>query len=368
MSYGEWQPYVSVAQRRAKAAREMNKLRSKGMDVEPIAIQSRKIAHTFWGEAWCKHLERFSDFANRLPRGRTYVRNGSVCHLVIKKGKVEAIVSGSELYKVTIDIAPLSSARWENVRKQCAGQIGSMLELLQGHLSSQVMGIVTDPAKGLFPQPGDIKLHCDCPDWADMCKHVAAVIFHLQQEELGLDLPKAAKSGKPAKEPAKRKTKAEQVEALLASVRQLVYDTFEDVAKGWLELGGSDLIGAVLRPALESGTWVVSDRYADSTEAYQGHARGLGPERVRELNLAATGGLMPDLTILLEVEPGLALDRAVDGGRFEAEGEEFQRRVRGAYHEIAARDGDRIVVLDGSGSEQEVHRAVLDAVGARAGS
>lgn len=130
----------------------------------------------------------------------------------------------------------------------------------------------------------------------------------------------------------------------------------------------ADLVGAVLRPALESGTWVVSDRYADSTEAYQGHARGLGPERVRELNLAATGGLMPDLTILLEVEPGLALDRAVDGGRFEAEGEGFQRQVRDAYREIAARDGERIVILDGSGSEQEVHRAVLGAVGARAGS
>jgi uncharacterized Zn finger protein len=177
MSYGEWRPYVSVAQRRARATREMKKLRSGGMDVEPIEIRGRKIAHTFWGDAWCKHLEQFSDFANRLPRGRTYVRNGSVCHLAIKKGKVEAIVSGSELYKVTIDIAPLSSARWKNVRKQCAGQIGSMLELLQGHLSSQVMGIVTDPARGLFPQPGDIKLHCDCPDWADMCKHVAAVLY-----------------------------------------------------------------------------------------------------------------------------------------------------------------------------------------------
>lgn len=130
----------------------------------------------------------------------------------------------------------------------------------------------------------------------------------------------------------------------------------------------ADLVGAVLRPALDSGTWVVSDRYADSTEAYQGHARGLGPDRVRELNRAATGGLMPDLTILLEVDPGLALDRAVDGGRFEAEGEEFQRRVRDAYREIAERDGERIVVLDGSGSAQEVHRAVLDAVEARVGS
>jgi uncharacterized Zn finger protein len=155
----------------------MKKLRSKGMDIEPIEIQGRKIAHTFWGEAWCTHLERFGDFANRLPRGRTYVRNGSVCHLAIKPGSVEAIISGSELYNVTIDIAPLSSARWKNIRTQCAGQIGSMLELLQGQLSSQVMGIVTDPAKGLFPQPGDIKLHCDCPDWAVMCKHVAAVLY-----------------------------------------------------------------------------------------------------------------------------------------------------------------------------------------------
>ena len=177
MSYGEWRPYVSVAQRRAEAVREMKKLRSRGMDVEPIEIQDRKIAHTFWGKAWCKHLEQFSDFANRLPRGRTYVRNGSVCHLAIKQGKIEAIVSGSELYKVTIDIAPLSSARWKTVRKQFAGQIGSMLELLQGRLSSQVMEVVTNPARGLFPQPGDIKLHCDCPDWADMCKHVAAVLY-----------------------------------------------------------------------------------------------------------------------------------------------------------------------------------------------
>ncbi len=177
MAYGEWRPYVSVAQRRAKAAREMNKLRKKGQLIEPIEIQGRKIARTFWGEAWCKHLEHFSDFDNRLPRGRTYVRNGSVCHLTIKKGKVEAIVSGSELYKVDINISPLAPAKWKNVRQQCAGHIGSLLELLQGRLSSQVMEIVTDPVNGLFPQPDDIKLHCDCPDWANMCKHIAAVLY-----------------------------------------------------------------------------------------------------------------------------------------------------------------------------------------------
>jgi len=177
MNYGEWPPYVSVAQRRARANREMKKLRKQGRDIVPIEIQGRKIAATFWGESWCRHLERFSDFANRLPRGRTYVRNGSVCHLAIKQGKVEAIVSGSELYHVAIDIAPLSSRRWAKVRKQCTGQIGSMLELLQGQLSGQVMEIVTDPVTGLFPQPKDITLHCDCPDWADMCKHVAAVLY-----------------------------------------------------------------------------------------------------------------------------------------------------------------------------------------------
>ncbi len=177
MSYGGWQPYVPVAKRRAKTVREMNKLRKKGVEIEPIETKGRKIAHTFWGEAWCKHLERFSDYANRLPRGRTYVRNGSVCHLAIKKGKIEAIVSGSTLYHVTIDIAALSQAKWEKLRKQCAGQIGSILELLQGRFSHQVMEIVTEPAKGLFPQPRDIKLHCDCPDWADMCKHVAAVLY-----------------------------------------------------------------------------------------------------------------------------------------------------------------------------------------------
>ena len=177
MSYYEWRPYVPVAKRRAKASREMDKLRKQGITIEPIAIQGRKIAKTFWGEAWCRHLEQFSDFANRLPRGRTYVRNGSVCHLAIQQGKIEAIVSGSQLYRVSIDIIPLAASRWKRVREQCAGQIGSMLELLQGRLSNQVMEIVTDPAQGLFPQPKEISLHCDCPDWAGMCKHVAAVLY-----------------------------------------------------------------------------------------------------------------------------------------------------------------------------------------------
>ena len=177
MSYDGWSPYVPVAQRRAKAAKEINKLRKKGMEIEPIEVEGRKIARTFWGEAWCSHLEIFSDYENRLPRGRTYVRNGSVCHLAISRGKVEAIVSGSAIYRVNIRISPLPVNKWKNVRKQCAGQIGSMLELLQGRFSDNVMEIVTEQNQGLFPKPSEINLACDCPDRAQMCKHIAAVLY-----------------------------------------------------------------------------------------------------------------------------------------------------------------------------------------------
>lgn len=160
--------------------------------------------------------------------------------------------------------------------------------------------------------------------------------------------------------------------AAAEQVRELLADPavpLDPVAELMLFLAArADLVATVLRPALEAGTWVVSDRYSDSTEAYQGHARGLGSQRVRDLNDAATGGLAPDLTVLLDVEPGQALARAVDGGRFEAEGEGFQRSVGEAYLEIARRDSDRVVVIDGSGSEEEVHRQVVDAVAARAGS
>jgi uncharacterized Zn finger protein len=175
--YNDWKPYVPVAERRRQAQKKMDKLRAKGVDIQPIEIEGRKIAKTFWGEAWCNHLESFSDYANRLPRGRTYVRNGSVCHLAISEGKVEAKVSGSELYNLRINIKKLPARKWEAVKQRCAGQIGSLVELLQGKLSDHVMEVVTDRKEGLFPRPDEISLHCDCPDWATMCKHVAAVLY-----------------------------------------------------------------------------------------------------------------------------------------------------------------------------------------------
>ncbi len=179
MGYGYYgfRPYVSVGERRRRAQKEMDKLKKKGVDVQPIEIEGRKIARTFWGEAWCDHLESFSDFANRLPRGRTYVRNGSVCHLAITQGHVEAIVSGSELYNVTVNIKTLPKKKWDELTKRCTGQIGSLLDLLTGQLSESIMQVVADRKEGLFPLPGEIKFDCDCPDWASMCKHVAAVLY-----------------------------------------------------------------------------------------------------------------------------------------------------------------------------------------------
>ncbi len=177
MSFYYWRPYVSVAQRRVQAMKKIEKLRKKGINIQPVEIEGRTIAKSYWGKAWCDHLESFSDYENRLPRGRTYVRNGSVCHLEIKTGRIEAMVSGSELYNVSIDINPLKPSLWKTIKASCIGKIGSMLELLKGRLSDHVMSIVTHQQKGLMPLPGEIKLKCSCPDWADMCKHVAAVLY-----------------------------------------------------------------------------------------------------------------------------------------------------------------------------------------------
>jgi uncharacterized Zn finger protein len=177
MGFYGWRPYVSVAQRRRKAAGEMAKLKKKGQPVSPVVVEGRTIVKTFWGKAWCDNLERYSDFENRLPRGRTYVRNGSVIDLQIAPGEIKALVSGSEIYKVKVRVAPVAKARWESICKDCAGAIDSLIELLQGRFSKGVMERVCRQKTGLFPSPDEIQLSCSCPDWADMCKHVAAVLY-----------------------------------------------------------------------------------------------------------------------------------------------------------------------------------------------
>ena len=176
-SYGGWPPYVPVAERRRQAAKKVAKLKKAGHEISPIEIAGRKIAATFWGDAWCKNLESYSDYSNRLPRGRTYVRNGSVIDLRIEAGRVRALVSGSDIYSVDIRIKSLAKKRWTGIKGQCAGKIDSLVELLQGSISKGVMEIVTRKGEGLFPAPREISLSCSCPDWAIMCKHVAATLY-----------------------------------------------------------------------------------------------------------------------------------------------------------------------------------------------
>lgn len=195
--YYGFKDYVSVAQRRQQAARELAKLAKKGRKTSPVTIDGRKIATTFWGKAWCDNLERYSDYASRLPRGRSYVRNGAVVDLQVAPGMVTALVSGSSLYTVTIEVGSVPRARWQSIRRDCAGAIDSVIELLQGRLSDAVMARLCDQKSGLFPTPADIGFSCSCPDWASMCKHVAAVLYGIgarldQRPELLFTLRQAA--------------------------------------------------------------------------------------------------------------------------------------------------------------------------------
>jgi uncharacterized Zn finger protein len=177
MSYYGWQAYVPVAEKRRQAERKLAKLKKQGRSVAPVRIEGRTITKSFWGKSWCVNLERYSDYENRLPRGRTYVRNGSVIDLQIAKGEISAMVAGSELYQIKIAIAPVTRARWKSICRDCAGTVDSLVELLQGRLAKGVMDRVCREGDGLFPSPTEIKLSCSCPDWADMCKHVAAVLY-----------------------------------------------------------------------------------------------------------------------------------------------------------------------------------------------
>lgn len=172
-----WAPYMPVAKRRAQAAKQLQKVKAKGKALNPVVIAGRQIANTFWGKAWCDNLENYSDYANRLPRGRTYVRNGSVLDLKIAKGAILAQVMGSYLYEVAIEIKAMPASKWTSLVKRCSGKIESLIELLQGKFSNAVMSMIIDKESGLFPRPNEIEMSCSCPDGVRMCKHTAAVLY-----------------------------------------------------------------------------------------------------------------------------------------------------------------------------------------------
>src|SRR5712672_1228251 len=175
--YFGWKRYVPVAVRRQKTERTVAKLQKKGRVLLPVAAYRGAIAKSFWGKAWCQNLERYSDYSNRLPRGRAYLRNGSVIDLTIGPGEVTAQVMGSSLYRITVSISEVAGAHWRAIARDCARSIDTLVELLQGQLSTSVMERITRPGTGLFPSPTEISFSCSCPDAAAMCKHVAATLY-----------------------------------------------------------------------------------------------------------------------------------------------------------------------------------------------
>ena len=172
-----WPPYVSVGERKEKSERIVKKIRKSGEKVSPVKIDRRYIANSFWGKSWCKNLESYQDLAYRLERGRSYVRCGAVVDLKIKKGKIKAMVNGSSLYRVEVKIKPIPKKKWTLIKNKCSTEIDSLIELLQGKLSKSVMDVVCKKGDGLFPNPSEIEMYCSCPDYAVMCKHVAAALF-----------------------------------------------------------------------------------------------------------------------------------------------------------------------------------------------
>lgn len=175
--FDRWKPYVPVAKRRKQAERAAGRIRGQDKTLLPVAARRGAIAETFWGKAWCDNLERYSDYSNRLPRGRTYLRNGSVIDLRIAPGKIAAQVMGSDLYRISVEISAVAKPKWQALGSACAGSIDSLVELLQGRFSKGVMERICQPGTGLFPSPQEIRFSCSCPDWAAMCKHVAAVFY-----------------------------------------------------------------------------------------------------------------------------------------------------------------------------------------------
>ncbi len=177
--YNGYPPYVSVAERRAKAEKKLRQLKKKNPGITPVIIEDGKIAKTWWGKSWNKNLESYADFSNRIGRGRSYVRHGSVLHLEIQRRKVSALVQGSASrpYKVAIEIEKIPKRTWKNLKQESAGKLDSLQELLAGKFPKALGKLFTEPGEGLFPSPGEISFSCSCPDYADMCKHVAAALY-----------------------------------------------------------------------------------------------------------------------------------------------------------------------------------------------
>ncbi|KAF0133293.1 MAG: Uncharacterized protein FD145_1373 [Candidatus Saganbacteria bacterium] len=181
MGYWDWgfPRYVSSAEKKDKATKSLKRLMKKNPNIKPVILDSQTLAKTWWGKAWNKNLERYADYSNRIGRGRGYARHGAVLDLQINKGKITALVQGTrrDPYVVAINIKSVKAKVWQKIKADCAGKLDSLQDLLLGRFSQRLMDIFMKEGEGLFPTPSEIKFACDCPDWATMCKHVAAALY-----------------------------------------------------------------------------------------------------------------------------------------------------------------------------------------------
>ena len=179
MRYWGYPEYVTVAEKKARAARKLKELSKKNTNMKPVLIEGSAIARTWWGKAWNRNLEQYADYSNRIGRGRNYVRHGAVLDLQIESGEVNALVQGSRQkpYSVSIKIQTLKKDIWHKIKTLCEDTLESFQELLAGAFPKTLGEIFTSTDTGMFPAPREIKFSCSCPDWASMCKHVAAVLY-----------------------------------------------------------------------------------------------------------------------------------------------------------------------------------------------
>ncbi len=179
MGNGRFPKYESAAEKRAKASRSLGKLKKKNPDIEPIIIEGRALAKNWWGKAWNLNLESYADYENRIARGKSYVRSNAVLDLKILKGQVVAKVQGSRVkpYDVEIVIDTINNEKWEQVTALCNRRIDSLEQLIEGKFPKELEVLFTERKYGMFPSPKEIHFACSCPDWAYMCKHVAAVLY-----------------------------------------------------------------------------------------------------------------------------------------------------------------------------------------------
>ncbi|MCP4150626.1 MAG: hypothetical protein GY757_22965 [bacterium] len=178
-NYGGYKPYVSAAEKKAKAEKKLAQLKKKNPHIKPVILEGTAIAASWWGKSWNRNLEGYADFSNRISRGRSYVRSGAVLDLQIKPGSVQALVQGTRAkpYSVKVEIAPIPKPDWEFLKKESGGKLDSLQELLAGKFPKALGELFTAPGKGLFPSPKEIDFSCSCPDYAFMCKHVAAALY-----------------------------------------------------------------------------------------------------------------------------------------------------------------------------------------------